>query len=178
MTPTRSGRCCPAARLPGAGHQPEPADRAGRGHGAGLLTLDLLTESEAVELLERRLGRERAVAEPAAVAELAGLCARLPLALAVAAARAVAKPGLPLAVLAGELRDMRARLDGLGTGDAAHRRRTVFSWSCQQLTQPSARLFRLLGVHPGPRHRAPGLRRPGALPSRRVRHSPNWPRRT
>jgi len=26
----------------------------------------------------------------------------------------------------------------------------VFSWSCQQLTEPSARMFRLLGVHGGP----------------------------
>ncbi len=133
-------------------------------HSACLLTLDVLTESEAVELLERRLGRGRTGAEPAAVAELAGLCARLPLALSVAAARAVAQPGLPLAVLAGELRDTRARLDGLGTDDAATDVRTVFSWSCQQLSKVAARLFRLLGVHPGTDIAIPAAASLAALP--------------
>jgi tetratricopeptide (TPR) repeat protein/transcriptional regulator with XRE-family HTH domain len=117
---------------------------------AHLLTLDVLTEEEAREMLESRLGQGRVAAEPAAVAELTGLCARLPLALAIAAARAAACPGLPLAALAGELRDARTRLDALGTGDAATDARTVFSWSCRQLSSPAARMFRLLGVHPGP----------------------------
>lgn len=54
--------------------------------GAHLISLDVLTEPEALELLSRRLGR-RAAAEPGAVAELARLCARLPLALSIAAAR-------------------------------------------------------------------------------------------
>jgi DNA-binding SARP family transcriptional activator/DNA-binding XRE family transcriptional regulator len=118
--------------------------------GAHLLTLDVLTEAEAGEMLARRLGSERVAAEPAAATELAGLCARLPLALGIAAARAAACPGLPLAALAAGLRASRARLDGLDTGDAATDVRTVFSWSCQQLTGSAGRMFRLLGVHPGP----------------------------
>ncbi len=118
--------------------------------GADLLTLDVLAEPEARQLLESRLGCGRVAAEPAAAMELTALCARLPLALSIAAARAAARPALPLAALAAELRDARTRLDALGTGDAATDMRTVFSWSCQQLTEPAARMFRLLGVHPGP----------------------------
>lgn len=118
--------------------------------GAHLLTLDVLTEAKARQLLESRLGPRRASAEPAAVRELTGLCARLPLALSVVAGRAAARPDLPLAALAAELRGTRARLDALGTRDPATDVRTVFSWSCQQLSGPAAQMFRLLGVHPGP----------------------------
>jgi DNA-binding SARP family transcriptional activator/Tfp pilus assembly protein PilF/DNA-binding XRE family transcriptional regulator len=133
-------------------------------HGARLLTLDVLTGAEASELLDRRLGRDRGAAEPAAAAELAGLCAGLPLALSVAAARAAARPDLPLAELAGELRGARARLDGLRTADVATDVRTVFSWSYQQLSEPAARLFRLLGVHPGPDITGPAAASLAALP--------------
>src|SRR5262249_29761023 len=71
--------------------------------GAHLLTLDILTHAEACQMLAVRLGGERAAADAEAVAEIAGLCARLPLALAVATARAAARPLLPLAGLAAEL---------------------------------------------------------------------------
>src|SRR5215472_13215252 len=56
--------------------------------GARLLSLDVLSEAEANELLTNRLGTDRARAEPAAITELATLCARLPLALSVIVARA------------------------------------------------------------------------------------------
>jgi tetratricopeptide (TPR) repeat protein len=78
------------------------------------------------------------------------LCACLPLALAVAAARAVARPTFPLAALANELADSAARLDALDAGDPAASVRTVFSWSTRQLTREAARMFRLAGLHPGP----------------------------
>jgi tetratricopeptide (TPR) repeat protein/transcriptional regulator with XRE-family HTH domain len=118
--------------------------------GAHLLSLDVLTDAEARELLSRRLGPERAQREPAAVSELAGLCAGLPLALAIAAARAAAAPCRPLIMLAGELRHAQDRLGALDAGDAVTSVRAVFSWSYQNLSEPSARMFRLLGVHPGP----------------------------
>jgi hypothetical protein len=118
--------------------------------GAHLLTLDVLSGSEAHQLLDRRLSSERAAAEPAAVTELIRLCARLPLALSIVAARASARPGFPLAALATELRDESGRLDALDPGDPASSVRAVFSWSYQSLTGQSARMFRLLGVHPGP----------------------------
>jgi hypothetical protein len=67
--------------------------------GARLLTLSVLTGAEARDLLVGRLGPGRVAAEPTAVTELTGLCARLPLALAIAASQAATRPGMPLAVL-------------------------------------------------------------------------------
>ena len=64
--------------------------------GAHAITLDVLGEADARQLLARRLGAGRVAAEPGPAGELIGLCARLPLALAVTAARAAARPGLPL----------------------------------------------------------------------------------
>src|SRR6266851_2130136 len=118
--------------------------------GAIPLTLGLLTPDEARELLSHRLGRERVPREEQAAGELTELCARLPLALNIAAARAVLRPGWPLAALVSELHGTRQRLDPLTTGDSAADLRAVFSWSCHTLSTGAARMFRLLGLHPGP----------------------------
>lgn len=118
--------------------------------GARQITLDVLAEGEAREVLARRLGAGRAAAEPGAVGELARLCGRLPLALAVAAARAATRPAVPLSAAAAELDGAAGRLRGLETADPVTDVRTVFSWSCQYLAPLSARLFRLMGLHPGP----------------------------
>jgi tetratricopeptide (TPR) repeat protein/transcriptional regulator with XRE-family HTH domain len=125
------------------------------GQGAFPISLDVLPDAEARELMSRRLGSGRAAGDPAAMARLTGLCARLPLALAVAAARAVARPQQPLSVLADELREEQTRLDALDGGDAAASVRSVLSWSYASLSVPAARMFRLLGVHPGPDISAP-----------------------
>ena len=115
--------------------------------GARRLDLDLLPEAEAVGLLRALIG-ERVDAEPGAAAGLAARCARLPLALRVAAERAAAEPGAPLADLLAQLADQR--LDLLeGGGDPRTAIRAVFSWSFRHLDQESARAFRLLGLHPG-----------------------------
>jgi DNA-binding SARP family transcriptional activator len=118
--------------------------------GATPLTLDVLTQEEAHELLGRRLGKDVVAAEPEAASELISLCARLPLALGVAAGRAATRPGFSLAALAAELRDTRNRLEMLDAGDAATDVRAVLSWSYEQLSPSAARMFRLLGLHPGP----------------------------
>ncbi len=68
--------------------------------GARILTLDVMSEAESRELIVRRLGAARAKAEPEAVADLARLCAGLPLGLAIVAARAAARPGFRLAAAA------------------------------------------------------------------------------
>jgi hypothetical protein len=91
-----------------------------------------------------------ACADPAAVTQIAALCAHLPLALAIAAARAAARPRFPLPAVAAELRAAAGRLNALDTGDPAASIRAVFSWSTDHLTPAAARMFRLLGLHPGP----------------------------
>lgn len=118
--------------------------------GARLLILDVLSPPAARELLTGRLGGERGRTESDAISELAESCGRLPLALSVAAARAAGRPRFPLAVLAAELRDRQGRLSVLDTGDPAASIRAVFSWSYDKLSTAAARLFRLLGLHPGP----------------------------
>jgi DNA-binding SARP family transcriptional activator len=119
-------------------------------NGARLLMLDVLSRAEAVNMLTARLGADWAAAEPEAVDQIATLCAGLPLGLAVAAASAAARPTFPLAALAADLADAAGRLDALDTGDPASSVRAVFSWSTRQLSDEAARMFRLLGLHPGP----------------------------
>ncbi|WP_309232220.1 ATP-binding protein [Micromonospora tarensis] len=119
--------------------------------GAHPVTLDLLPPAEARELLTGRLGPGRVRREAAALDEIVRRCAGLPLALAVVAAHAVGQPQVPLAALASELRDANPdRLTALTTGDPTTDVRAVFSWSYRALDADSARLFRLLGLHPGP----------------------------
>ena len=122
-------------------------------HGAQLLNVGLPSETEARALLAARLGERRVTAEPAAANDLIGLCARLPLALCVAAARVTARPGLRLAAVVAELRDAGGQsvaLQALEAGDQATSVRAVFSWSYQVLADEAARVFRLLSLHQGP----------------------------
>jgi tetratricopeptide (TPR) repeat protein len=144
--------------------------------GAHPLSLDLLTEAESWELLERRLGRARVGAEPDAVARIVGLCARLPLALALVAARAATHPSFPLAAVAAELTEAAGQPHPSGDpGDAGDLDdvfgwvRAVFSWSYAALSPAAARLFRLLGLHPGPDTTAPAAASLAALPPTQAR---------
>ncbi|MFM9634077.1 BTAD domain-containing putative transcriptional regulator [Streptomyces galilaeus] len=122
--------------------------------GARPLPLPLPSQAEAYETLARRLGAERLAAEPAAADDIIGLCGRLPLALAVVAARAELDPTFPLHAIADDLR-AHDGLDALTGFDTTTDVRTVFSWSYQSLDKPAARLFRLLALHPGPDISAP-----------------------
>jgi tetratricopeptide (TPR) repeat protein len=137
--------------------------------GACPVALDLLPAAQARELLERHIGTARVAAEPAAVADIVAACARLPLALAVAAARAATDPRFPLRVLADELRETRDRLDAFDVGDPATDVRAVFSWSYRALRPPAARLFRLLSVHPGAAISAPAAAGLAGVPAGQVR---------
>jgi tetratricopeptide (TPR) repeat protein len=118
--------------------------------GAHSVPVDLLGADEARALLAGRLGVGRLAAERGAVDEIVRLCARLPLALAVVAARAATHPRFGLAALAGELRAARGSLDQFAGADPAVDPRAVFSWSYLRLSAAAGRLFRLLGLHPGP----------------------------
>lgn len=137
--------------------------------GARPVTVDVLSAPEARELLSRRVGSGRITTEPEAVAELIERCGRLPLALAVAAARAAGQPTLSLSALAAELRDADSRLDALDAGDPRAGVRTVLSWSYQGLSRPAARMFRLLGVYPGPDIAAPAAASLAGIPRAEAR---------
>jgi hypothetical protein len=115
--------------------------------GAHPVSVGLLPPREARELMARRLGRERVVAEPAAVNEIIDRCAHLPLALALFASRATTGPGFPLTTWAKELRDAPGALDAFN-GDPISNLRTSFSLSYNALSTEAARLFRLFGCSP------------------------------
>jgi DNA-binding SARP family transcriptional activator/DNA-binding XRE family transcriptional regulator len=132
--------------------------------GAHLLALDVLTKTESRALLTGSLGAARAKAEPAAVSELIGLCTGLPLALGNIAAQAVARPSLPLAALAAEMRDERGRLDALETGEPATSVRAAFSWSLMRPSAAARWLFRLLGMYVAPAITVPAAASLAGLP--------------
>ncbi|MFJ5999917.1 AfsR/SARP family transcriptional regulator [Streptomyces sp. NPDC092370] len=123
--------------------------------GARPLSLPLPSPAEAHETLARRLGPERLAAEPTATADIIRWCGRLPLALAVVAARAELEPAFPLHAIADDLREAHGGLDAFTGFDTTTDVRAVFSWSYRSLDEPAARLFRLLAVHPGPDISAP-----------------------
>jgi DNA-binding SARP family transcriptional activator/tetratricopeptide (TPR) repeat protein/DNA-binding XRE family transcriptional regulator len=117
--------------------------------GACPVVLDPLSAAEARQLLDQRLGPGRVAAEPAAAEEVIVRCAHLPLALVIVAARAATDRGLPLAALAAQLCQAKC-LDALTADDLVTDLRAVFSWSYRTASPAAARLFRLLGLHPGP----------------------------
>ncbi|GAA3758478.1 hypothetical protein GCM10022225_49820 [Plantactinospora mayteni] len=137
--------------------------------GSHPMLLGMLSEPEARQLLARRLGPDRAAAEPAAIDEIVARCAGLPLALSIVAARAATNPGFPLETLAAELRDTLGGLDTFDAGDPVTDVRAVFSWSYRTLGAAAARLFRLLGTHPGPEIGVSAAASLAGLPVPRVR---------
>jgi DNA-binding SARP family transcriptional activator len=119
-------------------------------HGARRIGLGPLPAADALALLRTLVGA-RVDTEPGPAAALAEQCARLPLALRVAAELAVAHPSSRLAELVAELADQQRRLDLLDAGgDRRAAVEAVFSWSYERLPAPAARTFRLLSLHPGP----------------------------
>jgi len=123
--------------------------------GAEPLTLDLLTTQEAHQLLAHRVGPHRVAAAKDAVDDIVARCARLPLALTVVAARAATRPDLALDALADELGSTSGSLRSFHGEDQSTDARAVFSWSYRALGADTARMFRLLGLNPGPDLTAP-----------------------
>lgn len=118
--------------------------------GAARITLDTLAAAESTELLATHLGPERVAAEPQAAAELASLCAHLPLALRITAANLAARPSQTIAGTVRELgsTDLLGRLHVVGDPESAVA--AAFDVSYRSLPAQAARLFRLLGLVPGP----------------------------
>jgi len=123
--------------------------------GAGAVVVRPLPEADAAALLVTSMG-ERGGEEPAeVVAELAGLCAHLPLALRIAAANLAARPGYRLADYVAALAS-GDRLTGLAVPeDEQAAVRSAFELSCDGLKPELRRLFRLAGLAPGPDLTAP-----------------------
>src|SRR5262249_62061271 len=73
----------------------------------------------------------------------------------IVAGRGAMHPTFSLDALARDMRAQADRLDAFDSDDAATDLRSVFSWSYRSLSPDAARLFRLLGLHPGPDLTAP-----------------------
>ncbi|MGH8793040.1 MAG: BTAD domain-containing putative transcriptional regulator [Stackebrandtia sp.] len=110
--------------------------------------IDVLSAADAAALLRRLIGRERADAEPDAVAAVAELCGRLPLGLCIAAARLRARPDWRVGELAQRLEAEHGRLGELD--DAERAVRSSFMVSYRELAEDddgdACRMFRLLGL--------------------------------
>ncbi|HVQ91156.1 MAG TPA: AfsR/SARP family transcriptional regulator, partial [Mycobacteriales bacterium] len=132
--------------------------------GAVRLALDVLTPAEARLLLARLLGADRVAAEPLAAAELAELCGRLPLALRIAAANLGAAPRTTIARYTSQLAagDRLAALEVDGDPQASVR--AAFELSYRDLPGAAQRLFRLLGLVPGPDLTPPAAAALAAVP--------------
>ncbi|RJQ73701.1 XRE family transcriptional regulator [Pseudonocardiaceae bacterium YIM PH 21723] len=135
------------------------------------VTLNPMEPAEALRLLREVIGHARADAEPDALAALGRRCAYLPLALRLAAERVVSHPHHTLADLAGELIAEGDRLDVLAAedDDESSKVRAVFSWSFRALPAEVARMFRLLGVFPGPVISVPAAAALAGMPAVRAR---------
>jgi len=137
--------------------------------GAQPVLVDLMSVPEARQLLSRRIGENRMAAEARAVDNIIALCARLPLALMLVAARAATHPGFRLSSLAAELSEIGGSLDAFDSEDRATNVRAVFSWSYQRLSVSGQRLFRLLGLHFGPDISMAAVASLAGMPKARVR---------
>ena len=118
--------------------------------GARPIVLDPLPPGDAVTLIARVLGAERAGAEPDGAAELARLCGHLPLALRIAAANLACQPDRRIA---DEVAALSAgdRLSGLAVeGDRESAVRAAFDQSYLVLTPAERTLFGRLGLVSGP----------------------------
>ncbi|WP_433790740.1 BTAD domain-containing putative transcriptional regulator [Actinoplanes sp. CA-252034] len=117
--------------------------------GARRIVLGTLAPKDAVALLHLLLGGGRGGGgrETAAVAELAGVCGNLPLALRIAGANLA---GDPDRTVASYLREAAGALSALSVeGDSQAAVRLAFDLSYLKLPPPAARLFRLLSLVPG-----------------------------
>ncbi|GAA1530733.1 AfsR/SARP family transcriptional regulator [Kribbella lupini] len=114
--------------------------------GADLIELDVLSSQDALHLLDRRLGPAHPQ-DSTELAEIAERCGRLPLAIAVVAARVATAPHFSLSAALAELRDQQGVLDAFMDVDAVVDVRSVFSWSVQALSEPAAELFQLMALH-------------------------------
>lgn len=118
----------------------------------GFVDLNTLPGPEALELFSRIVGYDRAAAEPDAAAEVVAVCAGLPLAVRICAARLATRRQWPIGAMAARLREERYRLDELQVGDLEVRASFQVSYDSLRAGRHwagPARVFRLLGLWHG-----------------------------
>jgi len=121
-------------------------DRLIEDTGAQVVRVEAFNSAQARLLLVERLGEEVVAADPAATATIMTACAGLPLAVNVAAALVERNKESSLRRVAEAVASADVRL-GAGRGADIER---IFRLSYADLEPEAARVFRLLGVHPGP----------------------------
>jgi tetratricopeptide (TPR) repeat protein len=112
------------------------------------LTLDALSSVEALSLFRKIAGAERIDFDRQAAESLANACGYLPLAVRIAGARLADQDALTVGDLVHRLSIERQRLDELTIDDLDVR--STFLTSYAALGREQKRLFRFLGVFPGP----------------------------
>jgi tetratricopeptide (TPR) repeat protein len=117
--------------------------------GADLVTIEPLPRSEARTLLSRRLSATFEDQDRAVLDELVELSGRLPSALAALSSYVLACPQAGLGEILAELRTRGNALDLFGEQGVLDVRES-FATSYRRLTEPAARLFRLLPQLAGP----------------------------
>lgn len=115
---------------------------------AHILSLDVLPEADAIALFTCVVGDDRLATEPDSVRDVIELCGQLPLAIRIAAARLRSRPAWTVGHLADRLRQARRPLTELSAGDRSVA--AAFALSYRQLDPARQRMFRLLGLNPGP----------------------------
>jgi tetratricopeptide (TPR) repeat protein/transcriptional regulator with XRE-family HTH domain len=115
---------------------------------AAVVSLDTLAPGEAAGLLARLAGRADVTAGDAAVGELAALCGCLPLAIGMTGRQLAHHPAWTAAGLAADLAAAKDRLELMAAENLSVA--AAFALSYRDLTAAQRRLFRRLGLHPGP----------------------------
>ncbi|MFD5783943.1 tetratricopeptide repeat protein [Streptomyces sp. NPDC126933] len=119
--------------------------------GASVHRLGALTPESAVELLTAGGGGTRVAQDPDAAREVVTLCARLPLAVCLAAAQLAARPHRSVSALAASLSRGHGPLDALRVdGEAVVR--TALDMSYGLLPRDAASLYRRMGLLPADRY--------------------------
>jgi len=118
-------------------------------HATAQLSLDLMTETEALSLLREIVGTDRVDREISSAQALIRQCARLPLALRIVGDQVNMRSYTSLEAISADLSVNEPSIDNFSTADESLTVHRVFDWSYQGVSAEDATLFRRIGLHPG-----------------------------